>query len=64
MTGQYIKHVVFLGIYDDTVILLTPGIALEFINRKNLRQLGQLEGDAFEITHGGCTRNVKLRADL
>ena len=52
------------GVNDDTVVLLTAGIALELINRKNLGELGRLERDILEIPHCSCAGNVKLCADF
>ena len=53
--GENINYLAFLGIYNNTVVFLTAGITLEFVNGKNLRKFGWLERDILEIPHCGCT---------
>ena len=52
------------GVYDDAIVLLAAGIALEFVNGKHFGKFGGLERNVFEIAHGRRTGNMKLRANL
>ena len=53
-----------LWVGNDTVVLLTTGISLEFIQREYLRQLLGFMVYASEIAHGGHTGYIETAADL
>ena len=53
-----------LWVSNDAVVLLTAGIALELVQRNNLRELLGLKIDTSEIAHGGYAGYIETAADL
>ena len=52
-----------VSISNNAVILLTARVALELVQRKNLRKLRRPETNALEVAHGSCAGYMILRSD-